>query len=79
MLFTKESLTYALNKTGFQPISMWYFGMDSIELFKSLRQNNIFKNLLSEKHLINLVNSIQNSIDKEKLSDAMLMIARKIN
>ena len=78
MLFTKESLIYALNKSGFQPIAMWCFGMDTIELLKFLRQNTrTFKNSFLEKILMSLVNSIQLSIDKQKLSDSMLMIAMK--
>lgn len=77
MLYTKESLTYALNKAGFQPIAMWYYGMDTIELLKFLRQNKTFENSLVEKHLISLVNSIQKSMDEQKLSDMMLIIARK--
>ena len=76
--FTKESLIYALNKSGFQPIAMWCFGMDTIELLKFLRQNTrTFKNSVLEKILMSLVNSIQLSIDKQKLSDSMLMIAMK--
>ena len=78
MLFTEQSLTYALNKSGFEPIAMWYFGMDTIELFNYAAQNGIFKNLFVDRGLSSLINSIQKSIDTQKLSDGMLMIARKI-
>jgi 2-polyprenyl-3-methyl-5-hydroxy-6-metoxy-1,4-benzoquinol methylase len=78
MLFTEKSLTYALNKSGFEPIALWYFGMDTIELFNHLGQNRIFKDFFAEKDLTSLINSMQRSIDTQKLSDGMLMIARKI-
>jgi len=80
MLFTENSMNYALRKTGFEPIAYWYYGMDMIELLKfiSKKDENI-KNSKLFSSLIDMVNKFQKTIDEEKLSDFFLVIGRKSN
>jgi len=78
MLFTLQSLEYALKKSGFKPIAVWIWGMDVIELLKYI--NSLDENFLNSqlgKFIISKANEIQNIFDQEKLGDDFLMIARK--
>jgi len=77
-LFTEQSLTFALKKTGFTPIAIWYYGMDIIELMKYLKKINP---MFTKSELCNLLSNyasqFQNIIDKDKKSDFLLMIGKK--
>ena len=78
MLFTENSLKFALRKTGFSPIASWYYGMDVIELLKYL---NKIEPTFIDSELCTLLckntSKIQNIFDKDKKSDFLLMIGRK--
>lgn len=79
MVFTKKSAEYMLKKNGFQPIAMWYWGMDAIELLKymiRLDKNFVKSELLEE--LSKKVNEIQYIFDSSNRSDEFLIIGRKV-
>lgn len=79
MLFTLQSLKFALKKSGFIPISVWLWGMDTIELFKYISNSDKnFRNSQLGKTLISKVNEIQKIFDQEKLGDEILMVAKKL-
>ncbi len=78
MLFTEQSLKFALKKTGFTPIAIWYYGMDIIELMKHLKKKNpMFTKSELCNQLSNYASQFQNIIDKDKKSDFLLMIGKK--
>jgi len=79
MIFTENSLNWALEKTGFEPIAMWYFGMDIYELFNHLllldsrvHDTELFKTLYKN------MNELQYVLDRQQLSDLLFCVAKKI-
>jgi len=79
MLFSLKSLEHALKKTGFKPITTWFYGMDMIEFLKYLlRSNNKFHQSNVFKFLKENTNEFQKIIDKQQMSDFFLVIARKV-
>ena len=79
MMFTESSMIYALKKTGFRPIAIWYYGMDMIELIKYFsRTEKNFKNSKLINVLLKNINKIQYIIDKERRADFFYVIGRKI-
>ena len=78
MMFTENSIKYALKKTGFESIAFWYYGMDMIELLKHLSKEKKFKNSNLDNFLQKNLNKIQLIIDKNKNSDFLYVIGRKI-
>lgn len=79
MMFTQKSLTFAFNKIGFKPISIWWWGMDVIELLKYINKNNKnFANSKLQKTLIKNLNQIQHVFDRNCLGDEFMMLGKKI-
>ena len=68
-----------LKKNGFEPIAIWYWGMDAIELLKYMKftDKNFEKSELLEE-LTNKINEIQYVFDSSKRSDEFLIIGKKI-
>ena len=78
MMFTERSMIYALKKTGFKPIAIWYYGMDMIELLKYFSRNERnFKNSKLNNILLRNINQIQYIIDKDKSADFFFVIGKK--
>ena len=78
MMFSEDSMTYALRKTGFEPIAFWYYGLDMIEMLKySFKKDKDLKNSKLGYTLTKNVNKIQKTFDQQKLSDFFLVIGRK--
>lgn len=79
MVFTKKSAEYMLKKNGFQPIAIWYWGMDTIELLKYMTHldKNFAKSELFEE-LSKKTNEIQYIFDSSKRSDEFLIIGKKV-
>lgn len=77
-IFTEKSLEILLKKAGLEIQSVWYFGQDFYDLINCIMTNekNINKELADK--VISLTNKLQEVIDKEMLSDAMLVITKKI-
>jgi len=78
MLFSKNSLEYSLKKSGFKPLALWCYGMDTIELFKYMKTHEkIFTNL-ERKELSKNINNLQKAFDSLLKGDEFLIIAKKI-
>lgn len=76
--YNLKSLKFGLRKAGFEPIAAWYFGMDSIELLRYIRQlNKKFINSKIDKILRLKINEIQQVFDEAQLGDQILIIGRK--
>jgi len=72
--FTDTSLCTAFEATGFVPAAAWYFGMDAYELFTQLYFS---KNRRKEIHgLKRLIDSIQGTVDRGRLSDEMVLMGK---
>jgi 2-polyprenyl-3-methyl-5-hydroxy-6-metoxy-1,4-benzoquinol methylase len=78
MMFTENSMKYALKKTGFESIAFWYYGMDMIELLKHLSKEKNFKNSKLDNFLQKNLNKIQLIIDENKKSDFLYVIGAKM-
>lgn len=79
-LFTERSLTEAITRNGFEPIGIWFYGMDIYELINNLSLESFrFRNSEARQILISVVNELQHVIDTKHLSDEILMVARKVS
>ena len=78
MVFTKKSAEHMLRKNGFEPIAIWYWGMDAIELLKYMKlSDKNFANSELLQALSTKINEIQNIFDRSKMSDEFLIIGKK--
>ena len=78
-VFSKKSIFKMLNKSGFKIKGVWYHGLDYYELISKLIQKKEKKT--SEKKVQDLLvffNDFQKIIDKNKMSDLLLICATKI-
>jgi len=79
MLFTKQSLTKACALTGFEPLGMWFHGMDIYELLNHITllnpktQDSAFYKMMYEN-----MNELQYVLDRKELSDRIICVARSI-
>ena len=79
MVFTLESAKYCLQKTGFKPIAVWDFGMDTIELLKYMRRKDKkFANSKIYEILCKKVNEIQRIFDEATMGDCLLIMGKKV-
>jgi len=81
-LYTKKSLEYLAKKNNLEIIAEWWFGQDFPDLYRSLlvSSNNLDKNLYTKylnKNLFNVINELQNVLDKNKISSEVHMIFKK--
>jgi 2-polyprenyl-3-methyl-5-hydroxy-6-metoxy-1,4-benzoquinol methylase len=77
-LFTFKSLKFCFKKTGFNPISTWYHGMDMIELIKYLRnKDKKFAYSPLDDFLISNLNEFQQIFDNHEKGDTITMIGKK--
>ena len=68
-----------LELSGFKITSLWFHGLDYYELIsKIVQKSNVQFDESQSKILFNLFNDIQKVIDKSKLSDLLLICAKKI-
>jgi len=73
----EKSLTYALNGAGFEPFKCLFFGLDYFDLFLHLSiRNTGFKNSEAGRVLLKNFNEFQAVVDKNKLSDGMIIYSR---
>lgn len=77
MLFSLESLKTALEKTGFELVAAWFYGMDMIEFLKFMKNNYKVNNTHLFEFFKKNLNKFQFVIDKEFKSDFFMVIARK--
>jgi len=78
MLFSKDSLEYSLTKSGFRPIALWCYGMDTIELFKHIKTHKKIFSKIKINELFKNINELQKIFDSLLRGDEFLIIAKKI-
>ncbi len=81
-LYTDKSICYLLKQIDYEPISQWVFGQDTDDLVRILIKNisNYYDSKIINHikyKLNNLIDPIQNSIDRELFSDSRHIIAIK--
>ena len=77
-IFTEKSLGIILNQSGLKLHSIWNFGQDFYDLLSCVISNEKNINIELADKVLSLSNEIQEILDKEMLSDAMLVITKKI-
>ena len=77
-IFSDKSIDLMLNKCGFEIESLWYFGQDFSDLFNNLALEGNIKDDNEYNNIFNLSGKFQKILDKEKLSDSVMVIAKKI-
>tara|TARA_Y100000310_G_C19983540_1_gene490896 strand:- start:260 stop:505 length:246 start_codon:yes stop_codon:yes gene_type:complete len=78
MLFSKNSLEQSLTKSGFKPIALWCYGMDTIELFKHVKTHKKISSKIKINKLFKNINELQKIFDSLLRGDEFLIIAKKI-
>lgn len=79
MLFSQKSLVRSVEMTGFEPLAMWFHGLDVYELLNNLvLTNERVKNSPFFHAMIENMNELQLTFDKKELSDRMICVARAI-
>jgi 2-polyprenyl-3-methyl-5-hydroxy-6-metoxy-1,4-benzoquinol methylase len=79
-LFSLKSLEVALEKFGYEVTDAWFFGQDIFEFLSSTSINlkeDLGKQLVLEE-LHKLTEELQEVIDKNELSDEILVVAKKV-
>lgn len=78
MAFTRKSLTWLVNCFGVKPEAVWYFGLDFYNLLThwGLQSEHFMRSSLAD-FLVENNNVFQAVIDKRRMSDEMLLVARK--
>ena len=79
MMYTIKSAQYILEKNGFKPIAVWFYGMDMIEFFKhiSRKDKDFAKSELSDL-LIKKLNALQGIFDEDGMGDQFLILGGKV-
>lgn len=76
-IFTEKSMEIMLEKCSLEPVAIWLYGQDAYELISCAFAESNVKNKIMDS-LINMVGDFQKIIDKNNLSDFMLILAKKI-
>ena len=82
-MFTKESVFFSEKKYNLKIAGEWWFGTDIPDLYRSLLQsknksNEKIYNKNLNKYLFEIVDELQNVIDKKKMSSQVHMILKKL-
>ena len=76
-LFSDKSIRILLDNAKLKVVSTWYFGQDIYELIGNTLTYGNFENHQIIDSMYNITNDLQKVIDKNKLSDTMLILAKK--
>jgi 2-polyprenyl-3-methyl-5-hydroxy-6-metoxy-1,4-benzoquinol methylase len=78
-IFTRQSVDYVMNMTGFEIVAEWIFGQDSADIIRHILNNinEIPKQLISKNRVIGLERDMQSIINKAGLADQRHFIAIK--
>ena len=80
MLFTKRSLITAVELAGFEPLALWFHGLDIYELLNNLiLVNDRVQDSELYRTIHDNMNELQLVFDKQKLSDRIICVAKKRN
>lgn len=78
-LFTKESMHKMAELSGFEPVGMWFHGMDIYELLNNLvLLNQDVADSGFYQSIIANMNELQFVLDRKELSDRLIMVAKSI-
>ncbi|PKM77604.1 MAG: hypothetical protein CVU90_07070 [Firmicutes bacterium HGW-Firmicutes-15] len=79
-LFSLNSLELMMEKFGYKITHAWYFGQDFYEIWSTLAlfTNNKLNNSLLHNNVSLLINDFQQVIDNQRLSDEIIIIAKKM-
>jgi hypothetical protein len=83
-LYTKESLSHLCREFGFEIISEWWFGTDTVDLFRhisvSLQKQKCSKKFLEiwRQKFIPLLDAMQLEIDKQHVSSEVHLVLKKV-
>ena len=81
-LYTKKSINYLIKKNNLKIVGEWWFGTDIADLYRSIlisgNYNNkeIYLNKLN-KNLYDVIDELQNVLDKNKICSEVHMILKK--
>ena len=75
--FSDKSIRILLDNAKLKVVSTWYFGQDIYELIGNTLTYGNFENHQIIDSMYNITNDLQKVIDKNKLSDTMLILAKK--
>lgn len=79
MLFTERSLHEALRLTGFEPVAMWYLGLDAYELVNTLTAvNPRVQGSPLQRLFLDRFNELQLAFDAIEMSDGLICVARTL-
>ena len=76
-IFSDNSMKILLKTANFSIISTWYFGQDIYELIGNAQCEGNFKDHHLVEKVLSIVNDLQLIVDKNSLSDTMLVLAQK--
>ncbi len=77
--FTKQSMVYALERSGLKPVAFWDFGLDFYEFIKYLTLLiPDFQNTPMYAFLMENLNDFEAIIDKKEMGDNFVMVAKAI-
>ncbi|MBI5045193.1 MAG: class I SAM-dependent methyltransferase [Candidatus Levybacteria bacterium] len=77
MLFTDRSLVALLTSVGFEPSCIWYFGQDFYELIGTILANTQIGDAAMVHQVMDSIPSVQEALDRAKLCDEFLIIAKR--
>lgn len=77
--FSKNSIFHMLKLGGFEVLGMWWHGLDIHELiFRMQEMDPTFAKSKAKELLYSMFNELQTVIDEARMSDTMLLCARKV-
>jgi 2-polyprenyl-3-methyl-5-hydroxy-6-metoxy-1,4-benzoquinol methylase len=76
-LFSDKSAQIMLNEAKFEIQATWFFGQDVYEVFGNMLASAAFANHPLINKALSLTNDMQTVVDKNGLSDTMLVLAKK--
>jgi len=77
--FTLKSLSFLLKQKGYKILTRWIYGLDFYMIMNFLNQENkYFQNTSAMKVMTKKYSEFQKIFDKEKVSDTLFLISKKI-
>jgi len=75
-VFTDNSLITIFERSGFEPVAAWYFGMDGYELLMQLY--NMAKNDKFMRSIVKYSGKLQKKIDRALASDTIILVGKPV-
>jgi len=77
-IFSDYSVELMIENAGLEKISTWFFGQDIYELIGNCLLEGNFKDHVLIDKVLSITNDLQKVVDKEGLSDTMLILTQKV-